>query len=51
MTVTVTPQEELEQADHSFLAKISRAKRTIIQDGRTDDGVNDQAERNEEPPD
>ena len=40
-----------EQANHSFLANILRAKRTTIQDGRTDDGTNDPAERNEELPD
>ena len=45
------PQETLEQADDSFFAKIIRAKRRIIQNGRTDDGGNDPAERNEEPPD
>ena len=45
------PQEELEQADNSFFAKIILAKQTAIQDGRTDDGVNDPAEQNEEPPD
>ena len=28
-----------------------QAKRTMIQDGRTDEGTNDPAERNEEPPD
>ena len=39
------------QANISFLAKILRAKRTTIQDGRTDDGTNDPVERNEEPPD
>ena len=42
---------ESEQANRSFLAKILRSKRTAIQDGRTDDGMNDPAERNEEPPD
>ena len=49
--MSMTNQEALEQADHSFFAKIVRAKRTIIQDGCTDDGVNDLAKRNEEPPD
>ena len=49
--MTMIPQEELEQADHSFFAKIIRAKQTTIQDERTDDGVNGHAERNEEPPD
>ena len=44
-------QEEFEQADHRFFAKIIRDKKTKIQDGRTDDGVNDLAERNEEPSD
>ena len=44
-------QEALEQADNSFFANIIRAKRTTIQDGRTDDGVNDPTEQNEEPPD
>ena len=43
--------EDLKQANTSFLAKILRAKRTTIQDGRTDEGTNDPAERNEEPPD
>ena len=43
--------EELKQAYISFLAEIVRAKRTTIQDGRTDEGMNDPAERNEEPPD
>ena len=45
------PQEELEQSDNRFFAKIIQAKRTTIQDGCTNDGVNDPAERNEEPPD
>ena len=43
--------EALEQADHMFFSKIARPKRTIIQDGRMDVGVNDPAERNKEPPD
>ena len=43
-------QDALEQADNSFFAKIIRANRTTIQDGRTNDGVNDPAEQNEEPP-
>ena len=43
--------EELNRAIRSFAAKIIRAKRTTIQDGRAGDGTNDQAERNEEPPD
>ena len=43
--------EEIQQANTSFLAKIIRAKRTTILDGRTDDETNDPAERNEEPPD
>ena len=37
--------------NRNFIANILRAKRTIIQDRRADDGVNDPAERNEEPPD
>ena len=45
------PQEELEQEGHSFFAKIIRAKRSTIQDGRMDDEVNDPAEQNEESPD
>ena len=49
-------QEKLEQTDNSFYGKIIRAKRTTIklmaiQDVRTDDGVNDPAEQNEELPD
>ena len=44
-------QEALKQADSIFFAKIIRAKRTTIQDGRTDEEMNDPAERNEEPPD
>ena len=43
-------QDSLEQAHNNFFAKIIRAKRTIIQDGRTNDGVNDLAEENEGPP-
>ena len=42
---------DLEQADCSFFAKIVRAKRMTIQNGRTDDGTNDPTERNGEPPD
>ena len=49
--MTMIPQEELEQADNSFFAKIIWVKWTTVQYGRTDDGVNDPAERNEEPPD
>ena len=43
--------EELDRAIRSFAAKIIRAKRTTIQDIHADDGMNDQAERNKEPPD
>ena len=42
---------ELEQNKSHFIAKILQAKRTAIQDGRTDDGTNGPAEQNEEPPD
>ena len=42
---------DLERANISFIAKILRAKRTTIQDGHTNDGTNDPAERNEELPD
>ena len=45
----MVPQEELEQIDHSFCAKIIRAKPMTIQDGRTDDRVNNPAKQNEEP--
>ena len=44
-------QEALKQADSIFFAKIIRAKRSTIQDGRMDDEVNDPAEQNEESPD
>ena len=40
--------EELKQANTSFLAKILQAKCTMFQDGRTDEGPNDLAERNED---
>ena len=40
--------EELEQVDQRFFSKIVIAKRTIIHDGRMDDGMNDPAERNGE---
>ena len=43
--------EELKQANIGFIKKILRVKRTTIQDGQTDDKINDLAERNEEPPD
>ena len=49
--MAMIPQEELGQADRNLFAKIIQAKRTMIQDGRTYDGMNDQAERKEEPPD
>ena len=45
------PRETLKQTDHNLFAKIIRTKQRTIQDGRTDDGVNDPAEQNEEPPD
>ena len=51
IVVTLTSPEELPAANTSFLAKILHAKRTMFQDGRMDEGPNDQAERNEEPPD
>ena len=44
-------QDALEQADTCFFAKMIWAKQTTIQDGRTNDGVNDPVEGNEEPPD
>ena len=43
--MTMMPQEALEQADNSIFAKIIRAQRTTIQDGCTDAGVNDLAEK------
>ena len=49
--VTLTQPEALAAANTSFLATILHAKRTAIQDGRMDEGLNDQTARNEEPPD
>ena len=51
MQMGLTTQEELQRADNSFFTKIIRAERTTIQDGRMNDGSNDPAEQNEEPPD
>ena len=48
---TPTENEELEAANASFCTKILHAKRTVFQDGRMDEGPNDQVERNEELPD
>ena len=47
----MTSPEELTAANTRFLAKRAQAKRTTLQDGRMDERQNDQAERNEEPPD
>ena len=47
---TLTQSEALAAANANILSKILRAKRTTIQVGRTDEGPNDQAERNEETP-
>ena len=49
--VTLTLPEELTAANNRFLAKIVHTKRTMLQDGRMDEGPNDQAEGYEEPPD
>ena len=51
IVVTLTSPDELAAANNSFLAKILHAKRTISQDGRMDEGPNDQTKQNEEPPD
>ena len=45
IVVTLTPPEELAAANTSFIAKILHV------DGHMDEGPNNQAERNEEPPD
>ena len=49
--MTMMHTKELKQANTSFLTNILHAKRTKIQDGQTDEGTNDPAERNEELPD
>ena len=49
--MTMMHTEELHQANTSFPAKILQPKRMKIQDGQTDEGANDTAERNEEQPD
>ena len=49
--VTITPPAELAAANTRFRAKILHARRTMTQDGRLDEEPNDQAVRNEEPPD
>ena len=36
---------------YQITRKDSKSKRMTLQDGRMDEGLNDQAERNEEPPD
>ena len=51
IVTTLMQTEDLTAANTSFLSKILHAKRTAIQDGRTDEGTNDPVERNEEPPD
>ena len=43
--------KEIKQANTRFLAKMIRAKRMAILDGRTDVETNDPAKRNEEPSD
>ena len=44
MLMSLGQSEELKHANTSFLTKILRAKRTMIQNGQTDEGANDPAE-------
>ena len=43
--MTMMHTEEFKQANTSFLAKILHAKRTMIQDGQSDQGINNLEER------
>ena len=47
----MTSPEELTTANTRFLAKIAKAKCMTLQDEVKDERLNDQAERNKEPPD
>ena len=51
IVVALTSPEDLAAAHIRFITKIAKAKRMTLQVGRRDDGLPNQAERNEEPPD
>ena len=51
IVATLTSHEDLATAHTRFITKIAQAKCMTLQVGQKDDGLPDQAERNEEPPD
>jgi len=51
IVATLTSPEDLAAAHIRFITKIAKAKHMTLQVGRRDDGLLDQAGRNEEPPD